>query len=692
MRYVLQQKSSLRKNASGIRLLPLCQLFPRTFALEVFWTVPKDVPGAVEGSATLARPSLRIAASLVQSDTAATATAAAESSNAAQTGQHPPTAEASAPVPGERWPALASEVEALLEARLLKALHTHAASKEGPAPLPWLMRGIGGELEALVAAGPNPALMMHLRHGLAADADARQHAWYEAMAHHLAAFVHARPAVASWRAGPPCTRHDRCIACGAGLELSPDAPPPADGVVAKRAPTRGGGEVAAAAAEGAAEVAAEGAALETGELMEVCSAGGELIAVRGAVRTAKVFREELLVAAETVGLDPSLLRQLGAGLWLLHGPSSASSGPHAALRRLLPLLGGVRLTARILCAAPHARELAACVHRLRLPLARWSLQYEVNFPAADHAQLPFHRLAGAPELLVELIGALGTDFISDPAADPTADPVRPARASKPPVPGHLPPWLPPSVLRCLPCAPLPGLPTARSATPCRHLLALEMKTGLLLASLEDAIAHPADPRQLPLWIPPWDVRPFSFSASLDPLVAVAAVNIALLTALGRNGSPLDASHAYPPSHVRIFDPCVGSGTVLAAALSLGVAEVGGSDLRAEFVKGAARNLEAMGFVPPPLSVHDACEPFPLELLPREGVTSIIVSNPPWGRKIGALDDGAKIVRSLASQFKGALMCFMVNGAAVEALREMASVAVLRHVKLGSVEVVVAKAE
>ena len=101
----------------------------------------------------------------------------------------------------------------------------------------------------------------------------------------------------------------------------------------------------------------------------------------------------------------------------------------------------------------------------------------------------------------------------------------------------------------------------------------------------------------------------------------------------------------------------------------------------------------MGFgVPcPTIHEHDATLPFPPSLLPRAGVTTLVVSNPPWGKHIGKVDDGARIVQSVARQFHGALMCWMINSTALEMLREMRGVTILRHVRLGSVEVVLAKA-
>ena len=74
---------------------------------------------------------------------------------------------------------------------------------------------------------------------------------------------------------------------------------------------------------------------------------------------------------------------------------------------------------------------------------------------------------------------------------------------------------------------------------------------------------------------------------------------------------------------------------------------------------ARRNLEglALGALCPPIHEHDATEPFPPELLPRAGTTTVIVSNPPWGKHIGKADDGARIVRSVSEQFRGCFMCW-----------------------------------
>jgi hypothetical protein len=244
----------------------------------------------------------------------------------------------------------------------------------------------------------------------------------------------------------------------------------------------------------------------------------------------------------------------------------------------------------------------------------------------------------------------------------------------------------------------------------RRLLLLETKTALLLAQLHPGLhstdeladegmqAPSCDAAQLPQWMATWDrLRPFSFSACLDPLVATAAINCAAFA------SPV-------PPHARsqlwLHDPCCGSGTILAAALALGIGRVSGSDLRAEFVDGARRNLDRVlpGLAHAvELTVHDATQPFALASLPQpltaasapaggdpRSAHCLVVCNPPWGKHFGSLDDGACIVRSVARQFAGATMCWIVNREAREALQQVEGITMLRHLQLGSVEVAVAR--
>ena len=175
--------------------------------------------------------------------------------------------------------------------------------------------------------------------------------------------------------------------------------------------------------------------------------------------------------------------------------------------------------------------------------------------------------------------------------------------------------------------------------PCTRLVLLQTKALLFLlreekeqeaAVEEGAVAEEAsaaagsdggaDGVCVPSWIFGWERRAFSFSSALDPMVAIAAVNLALLCHRGRTGAPgapdapgaLTAPGAFGASGLtgasgatgaigaassspdapspggdplwrgglRLYDPCCGSGTVLAAAAALGCTRLYGADLRA----------------------------------------------------------------------------------------------------------------
>ena len=109
--------------------------------------------------------------------------------------------------------------------------------------------------------------------------------------------------------------------------------------------------------------------------------------MRGPARSASLFAEELRAAARHVALPPALLRPLCRGLWLLPPPAAgdaAGGAAHAALRALLPSLGGVRLAVTLLAAArgDDADALVAAAAALPRRRAHWSLELEQHFPAA----------------------------------------------------------------------------------------------------------------------------------------------------------------------------------------------------------------------------------------------------------------------------------------------------------------------
>ena len=144
------------------------------------------------------------------------------------------------------------------------------------------------------------------------------------------------------------------------------------------------------------------------------------------------------------------------------------------------------------------------------------------------------------------------------------------------------------------------------------------------------------------WVRAWEGRPFSFSAALDPLVALAVVHLAAFehhcrtaaAAGGSGGGESGGGSGRSAAHsLRVYDPCCGSGTIVAAARALG-ASVAGSDIRAKFVAGVGANLAHVALSEGvALFEHDATL-----ALPREGeaqgrglAAQLVVTNPPWAR-------------------------------------------------------------
>ena len=240
----------------------------------------------------------------------------------------------------------------------------------------------------------------------------------------------------------------------------------------------------------------------------------------------------------------------------------------------------------------------------------------------------------------------------------------------------------------------------------------------------------AERARLEPWVSSWESRPFTFSAALDPLVAIAATNLAAfehrrrtLEEASEGGAEDDDGNGdgdggegggesggedggaeqadggrevlSPARSLRLYDPCCGSGTILAAARALG-ATVVGSDLRPKFVSGVADNLAHVALADGvALFAHDATH-----ALPHDGDTpqqlgraaQLVVTNPPWGNNIGNVDSGIPIVEQLVAQHRRATFCFIVNSHALTALRAVEGLCVRRHVRLGGIEVVVCRAE
>jgi hypothetical protein len=544
------------------------------------------------------------------------------------------------------------------------------------------------------------------------------------------------------------------------------------------------------------------AALGTADLLAACAAGGDVILQRAPVRTAKLFAEELRMAATLLTLPPTDLVALSPGLWLL-APARDAASIEARERLLawLDVLGGVRLCGTLLAAAADPAGLIALAkerHGSIRQQPRWGMVYETHYPAAEMWVVPLTRVHAAPHLLIGLHSALGAhgfdaEWCGDDGRGGSGGTELKASSTDALIVLHckhglllmrerplcrgspLLGALPQAAAAAAAAAAASAAPPAVTRTPAGETADGEgADDAALLAS-----ATPAELARwrLPAWLTPWACRGFSFSAALDPLVAIAALNIGAIAhyrygaaaaaearcaaaraALAAARAEVDASRARvaradaaegrlatewrwiastpglrntslaatqhatakaalgaaeaemaaatvaldaaatdaantvaaaahlpgsaaglrrglrhgPLAGLGVYDPCVGSGTVLAAAAQLGARSIAGSDLSTKNVEGAKRNLGSLvsllgtdaggageeAISDADLFEHDATMPLPPEkrhLLPHTAPqhgADLIVSNPPWGKNIGTTEDGAPIVQSVVHQFQG----------------------------------------
>ena len=404
------------------------------------------------------------------------------------------------------------------------------------------------------------------------------------------------------------------------------------------------------------------------ELLHTCNKDDTLLVLRAPLRTGALFAEELRGAARHAGLPEALLKPLGGGLWLLRGGGTgAAAAARDALLAQLPLLAGVRLRLALHAAAADGPALLEAVAATppRRERPGWTLHYEQHFPSADHNHLPFCHVGVAPALAIGLHGALGAGFVDGGGASGAEDvDVMGVLETKNAL-----------VLGAL--LPLPRAPPAGAAPP-------------------EASAPPAPPpgggrSALPWWVPRWERRPFDFSASLDPLIAAAAVNLAAYAHVVATAAQGETKSL---RSLRVYDPCMGSGTVVAAAAALGH-PASGSDKSDDFVGRSADNFAWLGLAPaPPPSVHDATEPFP----DAEGgaAPDLVVCNPPWGKNFkgagGEKETGSAIVASVLKSFGGATCCFIAPALALEAALAVEGTVLVAHVRLGGVEAIVVRVD
>jgi 16S rRNA G966 N2-methylase RsmD len=408
----------------------------------------------------------------------------------------------------------------------------------------------------------------------------------------------------------------------------------------------------------------------------------------------------------------------------------------------------VRLFGRLVVAAADAVGLAAAARRERAVARRaphWTLAYDVHYPPADHHVVPFVRLHAVASLLIGLHAALGSDEfldVPDGAAQDGVDPLvlldckngllllrqrsldrrEPANATD----GATSALLSgdedgDGARRVRPCpgtrrrsrAPEPSPPPAEGV--------MDVVEAAVDLAADAVDAADAACKCLPWWLAPWAARGFAFSASLDPLIAAAALNLAACMHCARRvrrggahdstcstaseagasiGSASGGVSGGPLRGLRVYDPCCGSGTVLMAALAQGAVAVAGSDLRPDFVEGARNNLRGMGMDAgvTTLFEHDATTAVPEERLPPRtpggedgGEASawcdVVVSNPPWGKNLGERETGGPIVLSLCRQFRNVVMVLLINKHTRATLETSELCDVHKVVKLGGVEAV-----
>lgn len=238
------------------------------------------------------------------------------------------------------------------------------------------------------------------------------------------------------------------------------------------------------------------------------TSGDEVLLTRHTNKTRALFEAELVAAAGACGLPPAHLpRRVAPVVWALVKPSAAET---VSMRRAstlvscaglligatmrvaqqatteadvefrrwwIPRLAGVRSHLAVVAAATDAAGLVRAVAAARLRVSSWSLTADSPFPAAAADTLPSHADATVPALAIGLAQAI------DGAFEPNTE-----------------------------------------AAEARLVLVLA-RDGLLLLGREVEVASTA--AEMRAVIRRWRARPFSFSAALDPWVAVAAINLTL---------------------------------------------------------------------------------------------------------------------------------------------------------------------
>ena len=381
-------------------------------------------------------------------------------------------------------------------------------------------------------------------------------------------------------------------------------------------------------------------------------AGGLLLVTRVSSRTRDVNRLELRMMAAWAGLAEAP-RELRSGLWYHGGGTEEGAG-----RRLLECARlhatSVRRCCRVVCAADDVDTLVARVADAALGRGdrRFRVAFDMHFPEAASATLPFCDMTHHAALLARVYGAIGLD-------------------------------------RCD-----AGGGAAGTATP---LVVVCVKDLYVLAEEIGPAERPAEG-----FLQRWETRPFIFTGAMESSVAVAVASVGRVAAALEAGRGGRAAEDGPlPCVDLVVDCCCGSGTLSAASATLGARRVLGLELRDEFVSRIAENLLHCGLLGEGSAVRaigqdctKPCEDAVLRPAAAGGaavVPSLVFCNAPWGKKFGTEEDCVSVISGVLRNYSASVICFVVPKHVLEKVREASPVRVIACVPIGSIHLVVVKA-
>lgn len=382
----------------------------------------------------------------------------------------------------------------------------------------------------------------------------------------------------------------------------------------------------------------------TEDLLSVSCIADHLLLICASERWAHLMALELQKAWCAAGREDGKLALVAQGLYWGGGPKM--DGDNVGWGR--GYVSGLRRELRLLCKAQaSARELVEAVETASLEFPHgFSLEIETPCPARQVSTAPYvSSSAYLPAALSRVISGplIELSDSSDRDSKPHAGDAGSAHAR---------------------------LVVLETFGPTRFLLA------------EDLYQQQPSPTQD--FLSSWRLRPFpDYSAALEPLTALAIVNLGLLV----HG----ARHVSQSASV-FLDPTCGSGTVAAAArycrgaawtvfagdVNKKMAEKTRANLEAVF-PGEVRELDSpdgdseyakdVGAVPSQncligVRQWDATVCWPLPSLAGLGATGaglIVAANLPWGHAIrGREDDARRILLNLIDAFPQATLCLIIS--------------------------------